>query len=188
MRYLFTALALLTSFSFLCQDIDYQETKTDHYDHQGLKNATAGKYIGSTISIIGGGVYASRVKNGASEIELNNTVSIIVTGAVVSLVSELIMDLQVLNLGEKKSVRKPSHITTKELDTIRKAIASRPDGVYIYNKQKTASFIFKSQSKDTNSILIYFDQEREIGEKWIDPMSDKLIWFNKELRTKFYVN
>ena len=187
MRYLLTSLALLTSFSFLCQDIDYSETKINHYDHQGLKNATAGKYIGSTTSIIGGAVYASRVKNGASEIELNNTVSIIVTGAVISFVSELIMDLQVLNLGEKKSVRAPSDITAKELDTIREAITSRPDGVYIYSKYKTANFIFKTQSKDTNSILIYFDQEREIGEKWIDPMSDKLIWLNKELRTKFYL-
>ena len=196
MKHLIFALACLFSLSVFGQEINSRNTKIDNYQEASLydydlkrhSNATAGKYIGFTTSIIGGAMYASRAKNGVSQVELDNAVSIMATGALISFLSELIMDLQVLQLGNNRSVRKPSNKTSQELDVIREAIASNADGVYLYRNNKTANFIFEAQSKDTNNILIYFETERGIGEKWIDQMSDKLIWFNIDLRNKFYVD
>jgi len=196
MKHLIFALACLFSLSVFGQEINSRNTEIDNYQEASLydydlkrhSNATAGKYIGFTTSIIGGAMYASRAKNGASQVELDNAVSIMATGALISFLSELIMDLQVLQLGNNRSVRKPSNKTSQELDVIREAIASNADGVYLYRNNKTANFIFEAQSKDTNNILIYFETERGIGEKWIDQMSDKLIWFNIDLRNKFYVD
>ena len=196
MKHLIFALACLFSLSVFGQEINSRNTEIDNYQEASLydydlkrhSNATAGKYIGFTTSIIGGAMYASRAKNGVSQVELDNAVSIMATGALISFLSELIMDLQVLQLGNNRSVRKPSNKTSQELDVIREAIANNADGVYLYRNNKKANFIFKVQSKDTNNILIYFETEREIGEKWIDKMSDKLIWFNIELRNKFYVD
>jgi hypothetical protein len=196
MKHLIFALACLFSLSVFGQEINSRNTEIDNYQEASLydydlkrhSNATAGKYIGFTTSIIGGAMYASRAKNGVSQVELDNAVSIMATGALISFLSELIMDLQVLQLGNNRSVRKPSNKTSQELDVIREAIASNADGVYLYRNNKTANFIFEAQSKDTNNILIYFETERGIGEKWIDQMSDKLIWFNIDLRNKFYVD
>jgi hypothetical protein len=195
MRKLIVVLACLFSLSVSGQEMNSSNTEIDNYqeayfydyDLKRHSNATAGKYIGFTTSIIGGAMYASRAKNGASQVELDNAVSIMATGALISFLSELIMDLQVLQLGNKRSVRKPSNKTSQELDVIRGAIVSKADGVYMYRNNKKANFIFNAQSKDTNNILIYFETETEIGEKWIHPMSDKLIWFNLELRNKFYL-
>ena len=196
MKHLIFALACLFSLSVFGQEINSRNTEIDNYQEASLydydlkrhSNATAGKYIGFTTSIIGGAMYASRAKNGASQVELDNAVSIMATGALISFLSELIMDLQVLQLGNNRSVRKPSNKTSQELDVIREAIANNADGVYLYRNNKKANFIFNAQSKDTNNILIYFETERGIGEKWIDQMSDKLIWFNIDLRNKFYVD
>ena len=196
MKHLIFALACLFSLSVFGQEINSRNTEIDNYQEASLydydlkrhSNATVGKYIGFTTSIIGGAMYASRAKNGVSQVELDNAVSIMATGALISFLSELIMDLQVLQLGNNRSVRKPSNKTSQELDVIREAIASNADGVYLYRNNKTANFIFEAQSKDTNNILIYFETERGIGEKWIDQMSDKLIWFNIDLRNKFYVD
>jgi hypothetical protein len=196
MKHLIFALACLFSLSVFGQEINSRNTEIDNYQEASLydydlkrhSNATAGKYIGFTTSIIGGAMYASRAKNGVSQVELDNAVSIMATGALISFLSELIMDLQVLQLGNNRSVRKPSNKTSQELDVIREAIASNADGVYLYRNNKKANFIFEAQSKDTNNILIYFETERGIGEKWIDQMSDKLIWFNIDLRNKFYVD
>jgi hypothetical protein len=187
-------IALFASFSSFGQEINSRDAKIDNYDEAyssdyDLKlhsDATAGKYIGNTTSIIGGAMYALRAKNGASQRKLDNAVAIMATGAVISFLSELIMDLEVLQLGKNKSIRKPSHKTSQELDRIGEALESNPDGIYLYRKNKQANFIFTTHSQNTNNILIYFETEREIGEKWINPMSDKLIWLNIELRKKFY--
>ena len=197
MRLLFTALACLISVSLMCQKIDTTNTSIstnddsylyhDYYDLKQHSKATAGKYIGISTSVIGLAVANQKTKNGAPQHEIDGAIVISGIGALLAFTCDFLMDLEVLELGKKSrrldSKRKPRQ-GEEELNVLHNM--SNPDGIYLYRNNDEAKFIVKEVSQTNNNILIYFESKREMGEQWINPLSDKLIWLNQQKRDKFY--
>ena len=197
MRLLLTALTCLISGSVICQKIDTLNTNIpsnddsylyhDNYDLEQHSKATAGKYIGITTMVIGSAVAYQKSKNGEPEHEIDGAIVISGTGALLAFICEFLMDLQTLELG-KKSRRLDSKRKSRQVEEERNLSnnMSNPDGIYLYRNNDDAKFIVKEISQTNNNILIYFESKREMGEQWIDPLSDKLIWLNDQKRDKFY--
>ena len=207
MKSRFLLIALLASFSLLGQNrMPFNDTiilnndYRSNYDIKLHSAATTFKYVGFGISTIGLINLINANNNSVDQNQIESNAGVITTGLVISFISELIMDIQVLRLGKQNSknddrIKSGSEIDVDDNGNAEKIYASEleyvkkcntnPDGIYSYRRNKEAKFVVRMQTGD--KILIYFESENEMGEHLIDPNSDKLRWINNSIMEKYVV-